>query len=125
MKVLVCGSRKPLHTTKRDVFEYLDYIHSKLQITFLIHGAARGIDTMARDWAIDREIAVRGYPADWKKYGGMAGPIRNSEMLRKEEDIKTVVAFEGGRGTNDMVSKALREGIRVIQHEQRVRRSSI
>lgn len=73
-----------------------------------------GADTFAEDWAFMRGIEFQGYPADWRKLGWAAGPIRNSKMLEAEQpDI--VLAFPGGDGTADCVKKAKRLGITVIE----------
>lgn len=54
--------------------------------------------------------------ADWKKHKKAAGPIRNQLMLDSEiEHIEEclLVAFPGGKGTADMVRRAMRFGIEV------------
>lgn len=81
----------------------------------LIHGAARGADTLAGEWAVRNDVPVCKCPADWDKYKGRpgknpAGAIRNSEMLAKLPEV--VVAFPGGSGTADMVGKVIRAGYR-------------
>ena len=43
--------------------------------------------------------------ADWAKYGPVAGPIRNQDMLDLHRP-KMVIAFPGGKGTADMVKRA-------------------
>ena len=48
-------------------------------------------------------------PADWTKHGKAAGPIRNQKMLDECPDL--VVAFPGGKGTADMVRRAMKAGI--------------
>jgi hypothetical protein len=45
-------------------------------------------------------VTVEAHPADGKKHGRAAGPIRNQKM--PEEKPELVVAFPGGRGTADM-----------------------
>lgn len=75
-----------------------------------ITGGARGADRNAEIWAEQRGYPVRVYPADWDKHGKKAGPIRNQEMLDKE-DPDLVVAFPGGSGTANMISKACRFGV--------------
>ena len=46
--------------------------------------------------------------------GYRAGPIRNQEMLDKgKPDL--VIAFPGGKGTADMVGRALRTGVFVYR----------
>lgn len=52
------------------------------------------------------------YPANWLKYGRMAGAMRNQQML-DEEEVDLVVAFPGGKGTADMVRRARAAGIEV------------
>lgn len=78
----------------------------------VVHGAARGADTLAGEWADRHAVDVVACPADWKANGRAAGPIRNSEMLRDHRP-DLVIAFPGGRGTADMVAKAEKAGISV------------
>lgn len=68
----------------------------------LIHGGARGIDTMCEDWAREREQICVRIPAQWSKYGTRAGMKRNAEMAAFSQ-ANVVVVFEGGRGTLNML----------------------
>jgi hypothetical protein len=79
---------------------------------FIIAGGARGADTLAIEWARLRGCEYKEYPANWKKDGKIAGPVRNQRML---DDGKPdlVVAFPGGRGTADMVRRARNDGFEV------------
>lgn len=81
---------------------------------FIIAGAAKGADSVAIDWAIVNWVPFCEYPADWAHHGRAAGFIRNQTML---DDGKpdVVLAFPGGRGTEDMVRRALRAGVKVIR----------
>lgn len=112
MRLLACGGR---NFTDRDfVFEVLDRIHAKRPIVLVIEGGARGADRMARMWAISRGIQYVTESAQWELYGKSAGHIRNQAML----DLWNpdgVVAFPGGRGTADMVSKAKAAGVVVYK----------
>jgi hypothetical protein len=110
MKVLVCGGR-----------DFDDWgmmckvmCNIKPSPTIIIHGAARGADRMAGDWARANGLTQQAFPADWNQYGKTAGMIRNAMML-KEGEPDLVVAFPGGRGTADMVRKAKHAGVRVIE----------
>ena len=111
MKVLVCGGRD---------FNDQPFLYGVLDsfgfgpITTIIHGAARGADSMAGKWARDRKIPELVFPADWNLYGKQAGPIRNQQMLDQgQPDI--VVAFPGGRGTAHMISIASKAGVIVYE----------
>ena len=105
MRVLVCGGRD----YRGDVSSVLDPLPVKL----IIHGAARGADSLAEDYAKRREIPYVGVPAEWKLHGKAAGPMRNSKML-KDWMPNLVVAFPGGRGTENMIKQARVAGISVI-----------
>src|SRR6266403_643675 len=101
MRVLVCGSR---HFKDKELMED---VLGQIEIDTIIHGLARGADTLAGEYAKDNQIPVLEYPALWKTYGRSAGPIRNSEMLRDgKPDL--VVAFRGpnSRGTQNMIDQA-------------------
>lgn len=95
---------------------YLDHIHDNIGISALIHGAARGADTLCGQWAIYRSIAVLEVPIvddDWNKYGKQAGHLRNQDMIDLEPDI--VIAFPGEAGTADMIKRATRAGIEIYK----------
>ncbi|HJP82254.1 MAG TPA: DUF2493 domain-containing protein [Fimbriimonadaceae bacterium] len=115
MKVLVCGGRD--YSNYDHLGAMLDEIHEKTPITTIVHGAAKGADLMAGIWARLNGIPIKGYPADWKRHGRAAGPIRNQEMLDKEHP-DLVVAFPGGTGTAGMVKLARVAGVEVIEAPQ-------
>ena len=102
MRVSVCGGRD--YDDRAGLFETMDLLHGRLGITCVIQGGASGADQLAYEWAASRMIMVENVPADRKKHGRAAGPIRNRAML----DLKpaVVVAFPGGRGTADMMRQA-------------------
>lgn len=108
MRVLVCGGRT--YTDRLAVFNSLDRLDKKTPVTCVIHGAARGADTLARDWARYRGIPDLPFPAEWKKYGKSAGAIRNEQMIR-EGTPDGVVAFPGSEGTADMKTRSRRHGL--------------
>lgn len=110
MKVLVCGGRD--YTDAMTLGSWLGGIHKQRGITEIIHGGASGADWLAGQFARYANIQVSEYPADWKKHGRAAGPIRNKQML-DEGKPDLVVAFPGGRGTADMVRQATKAGIHV------------
>lgn len=111
MRVLVCGG---CDFTDQKVVNYcLDRIHAETPISLIIHGAARGADTLGGQWALFQNIKIMTFPADWKRYGKSAGSIRNQQML-KESNPELVVAFPGGAGTAHMVSIARKANFAVL-----------
>src|SRR5690554_3978 len=101
MRVLVCGGRK---FGDRALFNAVMAPY-RLRASVIIHGAARGADRMADNWAQTWGIHVERYPAKWHQYGKAAGPLRNQQML-DEGRPDLVIAFPGGNGTADMVTRA-------------------
>lgn len=110
MKVLVCGGRD--YADRNNIFDTLDSLHEDTAITTIIHGGARGADSLADAWARSRGIKTHVFFPDWDKYGNAAGPIRNQQML-KEGNPDYVVAFPGGKGTEHMISIAQSAGLRI------------
>jgi len=106
MIALVCGGRD--FDDRDRLYKVLD----RLKPSFVIQGGARGADAMAGEWAVDRGVPMAEVRAQWDRYGKQAGPMRNGWMLMLKPDV--VVAFDGGRGTADMVQQARSAGIRVI-----------
>lgn len=119
MKVLVCGGREygtmvlhdKTYVNEKEVGFLngaLSVLHAITPITTLVHGAAKGADLLADEWGYYAGVNVAAYPANWGQRGRAAGPLRNREMLTKENpDI--VIAFPGGTGTADMVEISLKK----------------
>lgn len=110
--IIVCGGRG--YADRAQLFKTLDSIHDHSTITLLVHGAAPGADSLAGEWAVDRGVPVRAFPADWKKNFRAAGPIRNQQMI-DETDASVLVAFPGGKGTKDMIGRAIKAKLKVIE----------
>lgn len=116
-RILVTGGRD--YNDKELVWATLDFItiDSGCELprngTTIAHGACpTGADLWADHWAIHNYVMIKEYPANWTKYKRVAGPIRNTQML-KEFKPHLVVAFPGNTGTNDCVKKARALGIPV------------
>lgn len=111
MKVLVCGGRD--FNDKRALFNALDGLRIRGEISQIITGGARGADELAEEWSRSRQVRRTVYPAKWNLLGKRAGLARNLEMLDKEgPDL--VVAFPGGRGTAHMISISKERGFEVM-----------
>lgn len=108
LKVLVCGSR---HFND---YSLLKSVLSRFNITAIIHGAAKGADTLSGRYGEEQGIPVQVFPAMWKEHGSRAGPIRNYQML-KEGNPDQVVAYlaPNSRGTKHMIDIAIKAGIPV------------
>lgn len=122
MRAIVCGSRDL--TDGEYVFRSLDTLRDTMGLSHVIEGGQRrrnphnhrldgGADYWAMRWAAARHLTCDTIKADWTKYGRAAGPYRNMKML-SEGHPDMVVAFPGGRGTQDMVARANRAHIPVM-----------
>lgn len=109
-RVLVCGGRD--WDLQETTFNLLDQFAEKYPVAAVVHGGARGADTLAGRWAQERGLLCHVFPADWETHGRAAGPIRNQKMLT-EGAPDYVIAFPGGAGTADMVRRATKARIRV------------
>lgn len=110
-RAIVCGGR--YYNDRVGLFAALDMLHDMRPFTEIIHGAALGADSLAGEWARARNVKETAVPADWNRLGRAAGMRRNMKMLDLEPDI--VVAFPGGKGTENMRDLAEGAGVRVVR----------
>lgn len=105
-RIIICGGRT--YADRARVAAVLEeYAAAKPTI---VHGGARGADTLADREARARGLRVETFAAHWDVHGKAAGPIRNEAMVRAGADL--VIAFAGGTGTADCLRRAKQAGIR-------------
>ena len=96
MKLLITGSR-----------QFTDYEGLKLAIaavekergkavTLLLHGGAKGADTLAHRYAEEMGIEVEVILPDYKSHHGKQAPLKRNEELVKRAEV--VLALYGPRG---------------------------
>lgn len=105
-RLLVCGSRDA--RDPKPTYRALERRREK--IACIIVGGAPGVDTHAERWGKRNGIPVLRIDAQWRFYGGSAGPIRNGWMLELARPTR-VLALPGNKGTRDMVQQALAAGV--------------
>lgn len=131
MRILVTGDRE--WTNKKRIY---DLLVSLPKDTVIIHGRARGADTLAAKCALELGLQIDkpptttdrndpahlgGYPAEWNKYRrahgrNPAGPIRNGTMIK--EGLPDVTwAFhnnlDDSKGTKDCINQSIVAGLLV------------
>ncbi len=114
-RVLVTGGRD--FTDGDFVFRQLALLHLRYGFMILIHGGARGADTLADVWARGAGVQPCKCDALWPYYRARgfykaAGHARNSAMLLLAPQL--VVAFPGGSGTANMIEQATHAQIAVM-----------
>lgn len=110
-RVLICGGREFTDYVRLcSVMEYVSaWLHPEMCI---IHGGARGADSLASRWAKEKGLPELRVDANWDFYGKKAGSIRNQWMLTYAmPDL--VIAMPGGVGTQHMIAAAKKKGIDV------------
>lgn len=108
MKIIIAGGR--------DITDpglvMLAMAHSGWIPSEVVSGGATGVDALGEQWAAQWGIPVRRFPADWKRHGNAAGPIRNREMAAYADAL--VAIWDGkSRGTANMISEAQQRGLQV------------
>lgn len=129
-KVIITGGRD--FSDYKQFKEILDYLLGELYV-HLIAGACSdkkkgvltytrpdgtevfGADGLTERYAAENGLKFTPYPADWNKHGKSAGPIRNAEMVKSGAEV--CIGFWDGKskGTFDMMDKAQKAGIAVIE----------
>lgn len=112
MTVIVTGGRN--YKNDRLVNKVLSSLNN---VVTVVQGGANGADFLARQWARGAGVACLTFDADWEGDGKAAGPIRNGVML-KANPTAIVVAFPGGKGTEDCVRQAKSRGHVVLRVEE-------
>ena len=81
-------------------------------VTTVISGGATGVDALGEIWADQQKIPLEIVPADWKKSGRSAGPIRNSVMAKNADAL--VAIWDGSsKGTANMIKQALDNNLKL------------
>ena len=121
MRLLICGSRQwHDEDTIRTMLHNEESVAWANQEEFVvIHGhCPDGADRIADRICVEELDMTPGVdlirePAQWKRYGRSAGPVRNQLMLDRHRP-EVVFAFRHGvksNGTDDMIRRARKAGL--------------
>lgn len=99
MKLIIAGSRtlKPSFGFIRSCIHMLDI----RPVDEVVCGMAEGVDLEGQHYASHQELSIKEFPADWKKHGKAAGPIRNKEMAKYADALLLIWDGES-RGSANM-----------------------
>lgn len=109
MKVIIAGTRH----MQQSLSAVTDAIRtSGFVITEIVSGCSGDVDWAGDFFACTNGIPVKRFPAEWKKYGRAAGPIRNQQMANYADAL--IAVWDGkSRGTADMIERAKRASLKV------------
>ncbi len=110
MKLIIAGGRD-YPPSEQDV-EYVTNLVEKEGVTEIVSGGARGADAFGESMAVDLDLDLKIFPADWDNNGKAAGFVRNAEMANYAD---AVLLFPGGRGTAHMRKMAENRFLRIFE----------
>ena len=97
MKIMIAGSRG---ITDFDLTEYIPE-----ETTIIITGGAKGVDTIAEEYADKHKISKLVLRPDYKKYGKAAPLLRNKIMVDIADRV--IIIWDGkSRGTKHTIDYA-------------------
>jgi hypothetical protein len=118
-RVLITGSRTWTNETlMREAFESINKDNEYNFRVILVHGTAKGADSMADKIGQELGWSIERHPADWNTHGKRAGFVRNSEMVSLGADICLAFIKENSRGATMCAALAEKKNIPTIRFEE-------
>jgi hypothetical protein len=100
LKIIIAGSRN--FNDYNLLEQKVDFYIGENQDIEIISGTARGADKLGERYAINKELKLKRFPADWQKYGKKAGYLRNKEMAKYASHA--IIFWDGkSKGTGHMI----------------------
>ena len=110
MKLLITGSRKFNNfEALKEAIELVEKKHGA-KVKLMIHGGARGADTLAQKWADSNNIPTKVIRPNYKKYSGKIAPmIRNTDLVKLADVTLALYATDQRTGgTKDAADKTIK-----------------
>lgn len=107
MRVIIAGSRD--YHNYDTLLEMID--ECGWNITEVISGGAKGVDALGERWAIENDVPLKIFPADWEKHGRAAGPIRNRKMAENADALIAIMKGHNSKGTMNMIETAIKHNL--------------
>jgi hypothetical protein len=125
MKVIICGPRNCFdYEMLKEAVE-----KSGFEITEIVSGCAKGVDTLGEQWASEHGVRVQQFKPDWNdisvpgavvkknkfgQYNAVAGFDRNQKMAEYADAC--IAIHLDTNGTKDMIDRARKEGLQLYVH---------
>ena len=93
------------------VWKFVELFARGVPCEVYVGDCPRGVDLFVRECCEELGYLHRVFTADWEAHGKWAGPKRNLEMVTAAGKGAILLAFPGGRGTKDCISKAKHAGL--------------
>lgn len=113
--IVICGSR-----TCKEAVTVVEAAMANVAVPDgskprVVSGGARGADRAGEMWAKAHGYSIQRMPANWVRYGKLAGRVRNREMALVADAV--VALWDGeSKGTKNMIEVATQMGLPVFIH---------
>lgn len=107
MKTVIAGSRS-IHSmplVERAIEE------RPFEITKVVHGAARGVDSLAEAWAILHGIPTEVYEPNYSEYESHKAPLIRNEKMAEVAEAGIIIWDGESSGTQHMKSQLERQNL--------------
>jgi len=114
-RVIIAGSRTVPENSK-ELKQSVSLILNNIDKNDLeiVSGGAKGADKFGENWANNRNVPVKIFPADWDTWGKSAGYKRNKQMAQYANHLIAIVDLEvESRGTRHMIDLAHRYELKI------------
>lgn len=83
----------------------VDALRETQDVTCIVSGGAQGADKLGERYAAKHSLKINVFEPDWKKYGKVAGMIRNKDIVAAADHV---LAFWDGKskGTKNSIDHA-------------------
>lgn len=117
LRILVTGSRdfRDTDLAKRALVWAANVagVDNPADVT-VVHGDARGTDSVLAEVAVSFGCVIEGHPARWDELGKRAGIVRNCEMVDLGADVCLAFPLSSSRGTWHCMREDEKAGIPVV-----------
>lgn len=104
MKLIIAGNRELKVQAKFIIRHLNDWGVGLGDVTEVVSGKARGVDTSGEEFARLHDIPIKEFPAEWDTYGLSAGDLRNEQMGRYADRAILFFKRRPSRGTSNMLA---------------------
>ena len=103
MKLAIVGTRK-----MTDYLKFCDVVMPVMQgVTCIVSGGAKGVDSLAKQFALQKNIPFLEFVPEYEKYGKNATFVRNSLIVEAADRILALPSPDS-KGTYDTIRKAIK-----------------
>lgn len=88
---------------------FLESKNPRLRLSKIVSGGAKGVDSMAAQYAQEHDIELEVFYPDWTKYGRSAGYRRNVQIVDASDEL-FIMWDSKSKGTKLTIDIAKKKG---------------